>query len=73
MKAILNTRCGCSRTIEIPYPPQRYIRVPLKGKTPIRYFNGPIRPPLSLQTREFNLVQGKGEPGLTAIYEEAEA
>lgn len=32
MKAILRTRCGCIREMQIPYPPNQTIYLPLSGK-----------------------------------------
>lgn len=32
MKAILRTRCGCTREMQIPYPPNREIYLPLSPK-----------------------------------------
>lgn len=32
MKAVLRTRCGCTREMQIPYPPNREIYLPLSGK-----------------------------------------
>ncbi len=71
MRAILTTRCGCTRTLDIPAPPQPTICLPLPHRS--RYnFHGPddrddiTQPQYGL--REFELV--RYVKGNIAEYEE---
>ena len=67
MKAILRTRCGCTREMEIRWPPLRYLRIPLKRDLSLSVW---IVPPNidDIQIREFELQPGSKHPLETARY-----
>ena len=73
MKAILTTRCGCSRQMEIPYPAAPVIALPLRVDrlTSTTPFAGTWEKCVG-QVRYFELVEGS-DPGPleTAYYGEA--
>lgn len=74
MKAILRTRCGCDRRIEVPNPPPPDWRVPLPRSYAFGGFDGQARPdrlPEGL-IRVFDLANVKqtGRYEFTAFYEE---
>ncbi len=77
MKAKLATRCGCSREIEVPYPPNPVLVLPLHcsgeyGESFEKCM--PTTPTNSLHVRRFklqdNLGRGPYGPTDTAYYAE---
>jgi len=77
MKAILTTRCGCTREMEIPFPPNERIVVPLRPDRMSVWFDE-SQPPsrvgrgLSIDARTFKLHRCDNcSPYGTAEYLEA--
>ena len=68
MKAILKTRCGCTREIEISWPPSRWFRIPLMPDLSLSAWV--ISPDINknIQVREFELQPGSKHPAETAHY-----
>jgi hypothetical protein len=58
VNAKLKTACGCERTVELPYPPERILRVPIFPRLliePISNSNKDFSK-VSIRVREFELV-----------------
>mgnify|MGYP001575662651 CR=1 FL=1 len=69
MRVILHTRCGCSREIEIEYPPKSIIMIPLHTNFRVN-INTTIDIP-ARQIRSFKLINYP-RPFDTAEYMETE-
>lgn len=70
MRAILKTRCGCTREMEIPYPPNRVIIVPMY-KHPV-VAAAPPDTPITIETRTFEMCHcnARGPVMAEAVYVE---
>lgn len=74
MLATLKTACGCSRKMNVPYPAQEYIIIPLIYPPPLKldYTNVPLTIPCP--TRRFVLNTSKSvnlySPSGLPVYEE---
>ena len=56
MKAIIRTRCGCSREIETTYPPNREVVLPMVPDIPVNVSgDGPFPDKPFIQVRRFEL------------------
>jgi hypothetical protein len=60
VKAILTTRCGCTREMSIPYPPQDEILVPLRTDWSSVWFNEDQPPAIPIGARRFVLHRWDG-------------
>jgi len=69
MKAILTTRCGCTRKFGVPYPPNERIYIPLNQRECDQGWLEllPEDPRDATKTRTFKLT---GQTGNNAFYEE---
>lgn len=64
MKAILQTRCGCSREMSIPWPPNPEIIIPLRTDWSKCWFNeDQISSHVTQQVRRFTFVRAYGQQG----------
>lgn len=61
--ATLRTRCGCMKRIEIPFPPNPQLIVPLKAR-PIGFSEQPesVGNQMIFETRTFDLIDYGGNP-----------
>lgn len=70
MRATLVTRCNCRRDMNIPYPPQRFIIIPLRDDVRSVWFNENEPPSTPFyQTRRFELKRDDGPYGLAEYME----
>lgn len=71
MRAVLRTRCGCRREIQVTFPPPPNILIPLTGEM----FRGianlqPLDPVSPIEAREFRLNEKRTSPLDTVYYDE---
>ena len=74
MKALLMTRCGCTREFEVTYPPPPSVMIPLNGRELRKsFFSLPPDDPISpMRTRTFELTRPLSPgPSSRAYYTEA--
>lgn len=73
-KATLVTRCGCWKHVDVPWPPNKELIVPLKPRqsASVHQSEGPSKP--FMETRRFELKDaGRHGIELYADYEEVSA
>lgn len=67
-KATLRARCGCWKHMDIPFPPNRELLVPLKPR-PVSLNQDDLAQP-RMEIRRFELTDYKGGKDAWADYEE---
>jgi len=68
--ATLYTACGCQKKIDIPYPPNRTIVIPLREPSAVVFTDKENPPPnhIRMRLRQFDLLGYRGGPHGTAEY-----